>query len=126
MNNPNSPSRVIVWFVAVTTLLAGLLVLTPWYLPPEAAGLFAGIARGYSPITASVLTCLAGLPGIVGIFRGYKWTKAGAMTLFAFYLFNTLSRILIIGEFWNLTWVLSAILSGIMAIIYLWNRRSNG
>lgn len=99
------------------TFLAGLWVLTPWYLPLVAPA--ASTALGVSVLIGGFLNSLASLPAL-WVFRRDcpKAVARGAFWLFFWYSFVTLTRIILTNGV-SLGWVASLIIALIMAVVYV-------
>lgn len=114
------PARVILTIVAYLTFVAGLWVITPWYLP--LLGLPAvSTVLSVSITVAGIVNCAAAVPGIIGVRKNQPINIArGAYWLFVWYAFVTLTRMFFMAS--SLSWVPTLIIALIMAVIYIEQR----
>jgi hypothetical protein len=110
----------IVLITGTLTFLAGVWILTPWYLPLVLPS--ASTAIGVSVMVAGVLNTLATLPAL-WVYRKNcpKAVARGAFWLFLWYMFVSLTRIAFTGGV-SLGWVATMIIALIMAVVYVEQR----
>lgn len=115
------PARMILAIAAYLTFIAGLWIITPWYLP--LLGLPAvSTALSVSLTVGGIVNCLATLPALYGVKKNCpKALARGAFYLFLWYMFVTLTRIIFNG-FFGLGWVGTMIIALIMAVVYIEQR----
>lgn len=111
------PARMIVLIVGVLTFIAGIWIAMPWYLPLVLPS--ASTAIGLSITAAGVTNSLSALPAL-WVFKKNtpKAVARGAFWLFLWYMFVSLTRIIITGGL-SLGWVTSLIIALIMAVVYI-------
>jgi hypothetical protein len=112
------PAKAILMTVTFITLIAGLFLFTPWFVPfgmsPVAAAAF-----GTPALVGAAINTVATFPALHGLKQNTPEGFArGAFWLFLWYLFVTIARILLQGAA-TLTFVTPLIIALIMAIIYI-------
>jgi hypothetical protein len=112
------PAKAILFTVTFITLIAGLFLFTPWFVPFGTAPV-AAAAFGTTELVGAAINTLATFPALSGLRKGTPEGLAkGAFWLFLWYLFVTIARILLQGAA-TLTFVTPLIIALVMAIIYV-------
>lgn len=113
------PARTIVGVIAILTILAGLWIFTPWYIPFTASGPAFTAAFNVGQVVAATVNTLVCLPAVYAAYTGRtRHIARGAWWLFIWYTFVTMTR-LVVYPLGSLYFITSGIIAVVLSIVYI-------